>query len=74
MPDVGDSGVWECRETLECGMHLCACAFEEDATACDEKRVTRKDRTGGGGRGRGRVSHVVTDRVLRVTGRCETSV
>ena len=72
VPDVRDSGVWERGETLECGVHLCACAFEEDATACDEKRIARKDRTGG--RGRGRVGHIVTDRVLSVTGRCETSV
>ena len=72
MPDVGDSGIWERGETLECGVHLCACTFEEDATTSDEERVTRKDRTSGG-LGRGRVGHVVADRVLGVAGRCETS-
>ena len=72
VPDVGDSGIWERGETLECGVHLCTCTFEEDATTPDEERVTRKDRTTGGF-GRGRVSHVVTDRVLGVAGRCETS-
>ena len=74
MPDVGDGGVWERGETPECGVHLCACTFEEDATTCDEERVARKDRTTGGlGLGLGRVGHVVTDRVLGVAGRCETS-
>lgn len=76
MPDVGDGGVWERGETLECGVHLCACTFEEDATTCDEERVAGKDRTTrglGGGLGRGRVGHVVADRVLGVAGRCETS-
>ena len=70
VPDVGDSGIWERGEALECGVHLCACTFEEDATTSDEERVTRKDRTSGG---RGRVGHVEADRVLGVAGRCETS-
>ena len=70
VPDVGDSGVWERGETLECGVHLRACTFEEDATTCDEERVARKDRTTSG---LGRVGHVVADRVLGVAGRCETS-
>ena len=73
VPDVGDSGVWERGEKLERGVHLCACTFEEDATACDEERVARKDHTSGGGLGFGRVGHVVADRVLGVAGRCETS-
>jgi len=71
VPDVGDSGVWQCRETLECGVHLCACTFEEDATTCDEERVACKDGTTTGGLGR--VGHVVADRVLGVTVRGETS-
>jgi hypothetical protein len=55
-------------------VHLCACTFEEDATASDEECVARKDHTTCGlGRGRGRVGHVVADRVLGVAGRCETS-
>jgi hypothetical protein len=70
VPDVGDSGVWERGETLECGVHLCACTFEEDATTRDEERVAGKDRTT---RRLGRVGHVVADRVLGVAGRCETS-
>ncbi len=70
VPDVGNSGVWERGETFECVVHLCACTFEEDATACDEERVAREDRTGG--QGRRCVGHVVADRVLGVARRCET--
>lgn len=80
VPDVGDGGVWERGETLECGVHLRASTFEEDAAACDEERVAREDHAAGGlgvgagvGVGRRVVGHVVTDRVLRVAGRCETS-
>ena len=73
VPDVRDGGVWERGETLERGVHLRACTFEEDAAACDEERVAREDcATGRLGVGVG-VGHVVTDRVLRVAGRCETS-
>ena len=75
MPDVGDGGVWERREKLEGGVHLCACTFEEDATACDEERVASKDRTRTtSGLGLGSVGHVVAYRVLGVAGRRETSL
>jgi len=70
MPDVGDSGVWERGETFECVVHLCACTFKEDATACDEERVAREDGTGG--LGDGHVGHVVADGVLGVARSCET--
>ena len=76
VPDVGDCGVWERGEKLERGVHLCARAFEELAATCDEERVAREDRTRATTTtttGRGRVGHVVADRVLGVAGRCETS-
>src|SRR5258708_14819029 len=76
VPDVGYRGVWEHGETFKRGVHLCACTFEEDATARDEERVAREDHTGGLGsrcvRGGRRVGHVVADRVLGVAGRCDT--
>ena len=75
VPDVRNGRVGERGEAFERGVHLCARTLEEDAAAGDEERIAREDRSSDRGRGRrGFVGYVVADRVLRVAGRCKTSV
>lgn len=47
VPDIGDGRIWERGETFKGSVHLCACTFKEDTTACDEECVTREDSTDG---------------------------